>query len=120
MTTSARLGEYKTTAGAISATETVQRKELALDVVEVVTPVIGAAGQVDIVIYTIKTPGKIQSILSFFYTTTAGALQWTGGNQAVQPLVRIVNNGKSVAIFSPAGGVNINAGVCSLILAVGF
>ena len=118
MTTSIRYGYYATTASAVSATDTVNRSELALEVVKVITPIVaqGANGN----IYTIKSPGKIQAILTARITTTAGLNKPdVAGANAYAFTVSV--DGKSVNLAIPAGGTaTINTDIAYLTLAVGY
>ena len=118
MTTSVRYGSY-TNAQAVATSDTVNRAELALETVRVITPAIIVNANANV--YTIKSPGYIKAILNVFCTTTAGATKFSGQDQARQPVFTITADGKSVNIAVPGGGTAfVNDDVVYLILAVGY
>lgn len=118
MTTSIRYGSY-TNAQAVATADAVNRAELALEAVKVISPAI--AQNVNANVYTIKSPGSIKAILNMFCTTTAGATKFSGQDQARQPVFTITADGKSVNIAVPNNGTAFaNDDLVYLILAVGY
>ena len=117
MTTSIRYGSY-TAAQAVAVVDPIQRSELALEAVKIISPAIAANASANI--YTIKSPGKIHAVLSVELSTAAGGKKFSD-NQAHTPLVTITADGKNINIACIAGGTTMaNTDIVCLILAVGY